>query len=189
MTSVGVSADTKKPPAKKEEKKPDKKDHKQVVKKDEKKGEKKDDKKHAAKEEAVTEVSVRRGFGRINFKVVDHEKLEKFAFALKEWKRHFSKQNATVGAARILAGQSEKALGDIAVDELARALFVLDMEDKGAAEKFRAKLKNVVAEHGDLKVKIGDDVTLQGKFYHELYHLPCRGNLKRTDSNWPPAYE
>jgi hypothetical protein len=71
------------------------------------------------------------------------------------------------------AGQMPK---DLTVDELARLLFVMEVEAPSEGVAFRAKLKD------------NGDVLRQVTIYHELYDMPCRGQVTRDGTRWPPKY-
>ncbi len=148
------------------------------------------DHKPAAKAGAkVASLGLPKGIGRWR-KNAEIRNLAK-TIALEEAKvqRGFPSNDSTLARAQKVAAQSPQLLDDQSVDTLARVLFVLEVEGKGAGAGFLAKVRGLKHERFGKMVDIGDDVIQQTAFYQEIYAIPCRGNLKRTSATWPPHYD
>ena len=93
------------------------------------------------------------------------------------------------GAVAFAGGHKREQLLKLNPTELARVLYVLEVQAPVTAKAFAAKLKPFVVKYRLGDVDIEPDIQAQVRGYHRLYDAPCpHGKVKRQNSGWPPAY-
>src|SRR5437773_1414617 len=70
----------------------------------------------------------------------------------------------------------------LTVGEVARLVYIADVEDPAFAKGIHARLQP--ADAGRYS-----DIQRQLLLYHELFDVPCRGRVQSRSAAWPPAYE